>query len=94
MHAGKTTRKKHNLDRYTDYLEAQSKELIENYGPLLGLWYDVPQHFNKERGERVLRYVRGLQPDLVVNDRLAHPKTTGDFDTPEQHVGAFNRNRP
>lgn len=89
--AGRTKRKKHNLDRYTEYLEAQSKELITNYGPLLGIWYDVPQHFDRTRGERVIRYVRGLQPSLLVNNRTGAP---GDFDTPEQHVGRSNRNRP
>jgi alpha-L-fucosidase len=90
-HAGRTKRKKHNLDRYTEYLEAQSKELITNHGPLLGIWYDVPQHFDRARGERVIRYVRGLQPSLLVNNRTGAP---GDFDTPEQHVGRPNRNRP
>ncbi len=89
--AGRTKREEHNLDRYTEYLEAQSKELITNYGPLLGIWYDVPQHFDRERGERVIRYVRGLQPSLLVNNRTGAP---GDFDTPEQHVGQFNRKRP
>jgi len=89
--AGKTKRKEHNLDRYTEYLKAQSKELIENYGPLLGIWYDVPQHFDRDRGERVIRYVRGLQPSLLVNNRTGG---RGDFDTPEQHVGQFNRKRP
>jgi alpha-L-fucosidase len=90
-HAGKTLRKEHNLDRYTEYLEAQTRELISNYGPLLGIWYDVPQHFDRKRGERVIRYARSLQPNLLVNNRTGAP---GDFDTPEQHVGRFNRTRP
>ncbi len=88
---GSILRKEHNIERYTEYLEAQSKELITKYGPLLGIWYDVPQHFDETRGERVIRYVRGLQPNLIVNNRTGAP---GDFDTPEQHVGPFNRNRP
>ncbi|HUV62883.1 MAG TPA: alpha-L-fucosidase [Sedimentisphaerales bacterium] len=87
---GRTPRQEHNLDRYTEYLQAQSRELISNYGPLLGIWYDVPQHFDKERGERVIRYVRSLQPSLLVNNRTGAP---GDFDTPEQRVGAFSRDR-
>ncbi len=88
---GKTKRAEHNLERYTTYLEAQSKELITKYGPLLGIWYDVPQQFDRARGERVIRYVRSLQPNLLVNNRTGAP---GDFDTPEQRLGRFNVKRP
>lgn len=73
-----------NLDRYNAYLEAQVKELIEGYGPLVGIWFDVPQCFDPARGERVIRFVRALQPDILVNNRTGAP---GDFDTPEQTVG-------
>ncbi len=80
-----------NLDRYTEYLEAQVKELILGYGPLLGIWFDVPQRFDRARGERIIRYVRSLQPDILVNNRTGAP---GDFDTPEQKVGRFDNHRP
>lgn len=80
-----------NLDRYTDYLEAQVKELITGYGPLVGIWFDVPQCFDRARGERVIRFVRSLQPDILVNNRTGAP---GDFDTPEQTVGRCQFDRP
>ena len=80
-----------NLDRYTDYLEAQVKELITGYGPLVGIWFDVPQRFDRARGERVIRFVRSLQPDLLVNNRTGAP---GDFDTPEQTIGRCQFERP
>ena len=83
---GKVKRPASNLDRYTDYLEAQVKELITGYGPLVGIWFDVPQCFDQARGERVIRFVRSLQPDILVNNRTGAP---GDFDTPEQTVGAL-----
>jgi alpha-L-fucosidase len=88
---GKVKREVSNLDRYTEYLEAQTKELITNYGPLTGIWFDVPQRFDRARGERVIRHVRSLQPDLLVNNRTGAP---GDFDTPEQNVGGFQATRP
>ena len=88
---GKVKRPVSNLDRYTDYLEAQVKELITGYGPLLGIWFDVPQCFDRARGERVIRFVRSLQPDILVNNRTGAP---GDFDTPEQNVGRCQFNRP
>jgi len=58
---GKTKRPISNLERYTEYVEAQAKELIAGYGPLLGIWFDVPQCFDNARGERVIRFVRSLQ---------------------------------
>jgi alpha-L-fucosidase len=88
---GKVKRPAPNLDRYTEYLEAQTRELITGYGPLLGIWFDVPQCFDRARGERVIRFVRSLQPDLVVNNRSGAP---GDFDTPEQTVGRCQFDRP
>lgn len=88
---GRKKRKVFDLERYTKYLEAQTRELITRYGPLLGIWYDVPQQFNRARGERVIRFARSLQPSLLVNNRTGAP---GDFDTPEQHVGRFQRKRP
>jgi alpha-L-fucosidase len=51
----------------------------------------VPQEFDRTRGERVLRHVRGLQPNIVVNNRTGAP---GDYDTPEQKIGGFQRERP
>jgi alpha-L-fucosidase len=80
-----------NLERYTEFLEAQVKELITDYGPLVGIWFDVPQVFDRARGERVIRFVRSLQPDLLVNNRSGAP---GDFDTPEQAIGRAHFERP
>ncbi|MBQ7189756.1 MAG: alpha-L-fucosidase [Kiritimatiellae bacterium] len=88
---GKVERKVHNLERYTDYLKAQNRELLTKYGPLLTIWYDVGQKFDAKRGAGVINLVRGIQPDLVVNNRTRHP---GDYDTPEQRIGAFQIERP
>jgi alpha-L-fucosidase len=88
---GSVKRPNSNLDRYTDYLEAQVKELVTGYGPLLGVWFDVPMCFDRARGERVVRFVRSLQPDILVNNRTG---ARGDFDTPENEVGHFQKDRP
>jgi len=88
---GKVKRSVPNLDRYTDFLEAQVKELITGYGPLVGIWFDVPQAFDRARGERIIRFVRSLQPNILVNNRTGAP---GDFDTPEQRIGQFQVDRP
>ncbi len=80
-----------NLDRYTEYLRAQVAELIRNYGPLLVMWFDVPQEFDAKRGQALVDYTRSLQPDIIVNDRGGVP---GDYSTPEQRIGNFSMDRP
>jgi alpha-L-fucosidase len=88
---GTVKRETSNLDRYTEYLKNQSVEIIKNYGPLLVMWYDVPQQFDAVRGQGVIDYIRTVQPDILVNNRTG---AKGDFDTPEQRVGNFQIDRP
>jgi len=88
---GSVKREVSNLDRYTEYLKNQSVEIIKNYGPLLVMWYDVPQQFDSIRGQGVIDHIRKIQPDILVNNRTG---AKGDFDTPEQRVGSFNNKRP
>ncbi len=88
---GSVRRPVSNLDRYTEYLKNQSVEIIKNYGPLLVMWYDVPQEFDAVRGQGVIDYIRKVQPDILVNNRTG---AKGDFDTPEQRVGSFQIDRP
>lgn len=88
---GRVKRETSNLDRYEQYLRAQVKELITQYGPLGILWFDVPQHFDRARGQGVIDFVRSLQPDVIVNNRSGAP---GDYDTPEQRVGKYQDTRP
>ncbi|MFC1763811.1 alpha-L-fucosidase [Planctomycetota bacterium] len=88
---GKTVRATSDLDAYTNYLQAQSRELLTNYGPLLTLWYDVPQKFDSSRGQGVINMVRAIQPDIVINNRTG---ARGDYDTPEQRIGGFQIDRP
>src|SRR4030042_35659 len=87
---GTVKRETFNLDRYTVYLKNQSVEIISNYGPLLVMWYDVPQQFDSVRGQGVIDHIRKIQPDILVNNRTG---AKGDFDTPEQRVGNFQNTR-
>lgn len=88
---GRIRRPVSNLDRYEQYLRAEVSELITNYGPLLLMWFDVPQEFDTHRGQGLIDYARSLQPNLIVNNRSGAP---GDYDTPEQEIGKFQMNRP
>ena len=88
---GRVKRNTSNLDRYTEYLINQSVEIIKKYGPLLLMWYDVPQAFNAERGQEVIDAIRKVQPNIIVNNRTG---AKGDYDTPEQRIGGFQIDRP
>jgi alpha-L-fucosidase len=88
---GTVKRETSNLDRYTEYLKNQSVEIIKNYGPLLVMWYDVPQQFDTVRGQGLIDFIRKVQPDILVNDRTG---AKGDFNTPEQRIGTFQNTRP
>ncbi len=88
---GRVRRPVANLDRYEQYLHAQVTELIRNYGPLWVMWFDLPQEFDRVRGQRLVELCRRLQPGIVVNNRSGAP---GDYDTPEQRIGEYQDTRP
>ena len=88
--AGKVKREKSDLDAYEKYLQGQITELIQNYGPLLTIWNDVPAMYGK-RGAETIKLVRRLQPNILIDNRTGDG---GDYDTPEQKIGKFQLNRP
>jgi len=81
-----------NFDRYVAHLKKQLKELIQNYGPLGVLWFDGQWEntWTHERGVDLYNYVRGLQPNIIVNNRVdvGGQGAAGDFGTPEQTIPA------
>lgn len=105
---GRTLKPSPNLPRYIAYMKRQLHELVEKYGPLGILWFDGEweKPWTPELGKDLYRYVRDLQPNIIVNNRVgkgrsgmagttgAESLAPGDYDTPEQRVGAFNRERP
>ncbi|WPJ95535.1 alpha-L-fucosidase [Coraliomargarita algicola] len=93
---GSEVREGADFEVYKKYLRNQVTELVKNYGPLICMWYDVPQGVSIEEGWENVRFVRELQPDILVNDRSGGHKGLGlgDFTTPERHVGDFDIERP
>jgi alpha-L-fucosidase len=93
---GKTLKPNADIDRYEKYMCRQLEELIRGYGPLLTIWFDYAQDVNLERGTRIERFVRSLQPDVLLNDRGAWPDRSipADYDTSEQKIGRMQTNRP
>jgi len=93
---GSTRKPNPNLERYMEYLRKQVTELIQNYGPLSTMWFDVPQEVGPELGKPLVEMVRKLQPDILINNRAygGRGEPVGDYETPEQTIGAFNNKRP
>ncbi len=92
------------FDRYVTYMKNQLREIITGYGPLGVMWFDGEweSHWSPERGWDLYRYVRSLQPDILVNNRVGKGRQgmkgitkkdkeyAGDYATPEQEIGQFN----
>ncbi len=86
--------------RYVEtYLKPQLRELVTRYDPAV-LWFDGEwiRDWTHERGQDLYRFVRGLKPSLIVNNRVDKGRQgmmgmnrddrryAGDFGTPEQEI--------
>ena len=89
------------LDRYVQYMKGQLKELLTGYGPIGLVWFDGQWEdtWTHERGKDLYNYIRSLQPNIIVNNRVdtgragggATAKSSdfvGDYGTPEQEIPA------
>jgi alpha-L-fucosidase len=89
------------FDRYVQYMKAELKELLTHHGPIGVLWFDGEWEstWNQERGRDLYNYVRSLQPNIIINNRVGAGRsgmegftTDGafgaDFGTPEQQIPA------
>ncbi|MBX7256465.1 MAG: alpha-L-fucosidase [Candidatus Hydrogenedentes bacterium] len=80
-----------NHARFLEYLHGQVRELCTNYGKVDILWFDGLGGTDKDwDSQNLLPMIRTLQPQILINNRAGLP---ADFDTPEQTIGAFERNR-
>lgn len=104
---GRTKKPNPNMERYVQYLHNQTAEIIRKYGPLGVMWFDGEweEPWTHAHGLALYKHIRTLQPDILINNRVDKgrrgmagdtegPDFVGDFDTPEQRVGTFNRDRP
>jgi len=85
------------MDIYRQYIKDQVREILTNYGKINIIWldYSFPTRKDYDHGkdrndwdsENLLKMVRELQPDIIVNDRLDLLDVEGgwDFTTPEQY---------
>lgn len=88
------------MDRYVAYMKAQIRELMTNYGKIGVMWFDGEWEdtWTHERGVDLYQFVRGQDPDIIVNNRVDKGREgmagmsaegfVGDFGTPEQEIPA------
>jgi alpha-L-fucosidase len=79
------------FERYVVYMKAQLRELLTSYGPIDILWFDGQWEstWTASHGRDLYAYVRSLQPNIVINNRVGGK--AGDFGTPEQEIPATGR---
>ena len=82
------------MAKYREYLFNQVRELCTNYGTIDALFLDFsyPGEDGKGRNDwnspELLKMIRKLQPNVIINDRLDLDDVPGgwDFRTPEQYM--------
>ncbi len=70
----------------------QIEELVKNYSPDI-MWFDVPTDIPRETSFEILKKVRKVSPDCIINDRISSEHgekklVMGDYYTPEQYIPA------
>jgi alpha-L-fucosidase len=87
------------FNRYLEYMKAELKELLTNYGEIGVLWFDGEWEntWNEKYGKQIYAYCRSLQPNIIINNRVGAGRLDmegltkegafgGDFGTPEQQI--------
>ncbi len=85
------------MRRYAQYLRDQVTELLTNYGKIDIIWFDFSYPDRSYRGLpgkgrhdwqslELLKLVRRLAPDIIVNNRLDLETDRPDMITPEQYT--------
>ena len=91
------------MDSYITFMKNQLRELVEDYNTFM-IWFDGEWEWawTHEMGMDMYAYLRRMNDDILINNRVdkgregMEDKTrdarfAGDFATPEQSVGTFDR---
>ena len=86
---------------YHDYMRAQLKELLGNYGDIKMLWFDNYWYVNNQwtsdqaHATDLYAYIRSISPNTLVNDRVGrgNRSTDGDYATPENQLAGSRQSR-
>jgi|SRR5581483_4498440 alpha-L-fucosidase len=86
---------------YQDYMFAQLKELLSNYGDTKMLWFDNYWYVNGQwkndpaHAKELYAYAHSLKPGMLINDRCGRgaASTDGDYATPENQLKGSRQSR-
>lgn len=86
---------------YHDYMFAQLKEIMTQYGKIPLIWFDNYWYVNNQwstdlsHAKELYAYMRKLNPDVLVNDRCGRgaASTDGDYATPENQLNGSRQSR-
>lgn len=96
-----------NMNAFITTIKNELKEIVSKYNPYM-IWFDGQWEspWTDEMGKEIYRYLKSLNKDVIVNNRLGKEMTAvnnnevdfskmiGDYDTPEQKIGKLNMNFP
>lgn len=96
-----------NMNAFMLTIKNELKEIVSKYNPYM-IWFDGQWEspWTDEMGKEIYRYVKSLNKDVIINNRLGKEMTAvnntevnfskmiGDYDTPEQKIGKLNMNFP
>jgi len=92
---------KGDMGRFVMSMKKELKEIVTRYHPFM-LWFDGywDKCWTVEDGKEIYRYLKALDPRLIINNRLgkggalSDTQSVGDFLTPEQTIGKLNMKEP
>ena len=85
-----------NHGKFIQHVHNQLEELTTKYGRIDGIWFDgLGKNGGTWNTPELLKNLREATPGILVNNRMhARHEKWGDFETPEQTVGAFQIDSP
>lgn len=75
------------MNVYREYMFEQVRELLTNYGTIDILWFDwtpPEKSANDWNSPELVKMVREMQPNVILNDRIGYPEGA-DLVTPEEY---------
>ncbi len=84
--------KERDINKYIEYMHNQIRELLTEFGQIDLFWSDYGGDVTTGSPDELLSLVRGLQPGIILNDRLFSPRHLSglgwkwDYRSPEQTI--------
>lgn len=89
------------FNSYEDYMAAQLRELMTQYGDIPLMWFDNYWYVNQQwsndgqHARKLYNLLRSLNPNVLVNDRCGEGASSsdGDYATPENQLKGSRQSR-